>query len=82
MSANSQARPEQRIRPGSDTESTNALVWYPKPRLMVTFGVEYWATISLEIIEHKIGYGIEAEKVYYAIICCSVCQPHVSPVGV
>lgn len=50
-----------------------------RPELMTRLGVEYWANLPLEIIEHRIGLANESDRLYYALIRCSFCFPHASP---
>jgi hypothetical protein len=52
------------------------------PKIIQKLGAEYWASIPLEVIEHRISLASETDRVYYALIRCSYCWPHQSPFAV
>ena len=53
-----------------------------RPELMARLGVSYWMNLPLDIVEHKIGLACETDKVFFALLRCSLCHPHASEFAV
>ena len=54
----------------------------PRPDIIQKLGVEYWLSLPLEIVEHRIGGRETKWRVYYALIRCSYSLPASSPFAV